>query len=273
MRSLTARRQLPLTLGIFVSLAASTSSAWGALASAAGGSGYSANLSSNLAIRKQQLIADPEPPDLGSTSVLYDVSKSLLAGLLDGPGYGTPSAGRRGLVLVDERGAQKMIELSLYLSTLATFGGNHEFLAEEVGWTELGYVQVNFERKGNPGRIGLTAAYQQVAYDPGTTGANGVDTFALFFDAAPTYTDGSLADYTVFAAPGDFRNFRTIEPTYAADFMQVFGANGYTVPDSKIASAHVSGPFIPEPASIGIFALAGVVLALRRPARSSHTRS
>src|SRR5687768_453094 len=58
-----------------------------ALASATGGSGYSGTLSSNLSIRKQQLICDPAEPVQGSTSVLYDASKVTLTGLVPGPGY------------------------------------------------------------------------------------------------------------------------------------------------------------------------------------------
>src|SRR2546423_14087625 len=43
-----------------------------ALARAAGGSGYSGTLSTNTAIRQQQLICDPAEPAAGSTSVQYE---------------------------------------------------------------------------------------------------------------------------------------------------------------------------------------------------------
>src|SRR4051812_29698526 len=58
-----------------------------ALAKRAGGSGLSGQLSCNKAIRKQQLIADPNEPDAGSTSVLYDPSTVTLSGLNFGPGF------------------------------------------------------------------------------------------------------------------------------------------------------------------------------------------
>src|SRR3954447_26964880 len=59
-----------------------------ALAKRAGGSGLSGQLSSNKAIRRQQLIADPNEPDAGSTSVQYDPSTVTLSGLIFGPGFG-----------------------------------------------------------------------------------------------------------------------------------------------------------------------------------------
>src|SRR5215218_1592551 len=51
-----------------------------ALAAATGGSGYSADLSSNATIRQQQLICDPIEPKAGSTSVQYDPKVVRLTG-------------------------------------------------------------------------------------------------------------------------------------------------------------------------------------------------
>jgi len=207
----------------------SSSTGWGALAKLAGGSGVSANLSSNSAIRKQQLIADPEPPDLGSTSVSYDPATSLLGDYMLGPGY-ISSTAKTSLVLLDNQGKKELDDLSVYIMLLKSFGGDHSLLRAATGLTELGYVQVAYQRNGTPGRISIVAPYTQVDYDPGTTLDEGVDTFALFFDAAPTYVDGTLAHYTVFAAPDNFQNFTTIRPTYTGDFFQVFSPTAYTVP-------------------------------------------
>src|SRR5688500_7341906 len=64
-----------------------------ALAAAAGGSGYSGQLSSNAAIRKQQLTCDPDEPQRGSTSVLYDAARVTLTGAFAGPGYNNANFG------------------------------------------------------------------------------------------------------------------------------------------------------------------------------------
>ena len=69
-----------------------------ALSKAGGGSGLSGTLSTNPTIRQQQLICDPDPPDVGSTSVMYNPAMSLLAGITDGPGYGPPATGPGGYV-------------------------------------------------------------------------------------------------------------------------------------------------------------------------------
>src|SRR5687767_12710552 len=68
-----------------IGLCAESSSA--ALARRAGGSGYSGQLSSNRAIRKQQLTCDPDDPIGGSTSTLYNPAVVTLSNLLFGPGY------------------------------------------------------------------------------------------------------------------------------------------------------------------------------------------
>jgi hypothetical protein len=242
-------------------------SAWGALAKAAGGSGVSANLSSNSAIRKQQLIADPEPPDLGSNSVMYNPATSLLADLSFGPGYVASSA-KGSLILLDHQGKKELDDLAAYVMLLKTFGGDHNALRAATGLTELGYVQVAFQRNGTPGRIPILPPYVQVAYDPGTTLDQGVDTFALFFDAAPTYVDGTLANYSVFAAPDNYQNFTTVNPTYTGDFFQVFSPTAYSVPAAQISPASVKGAFVPEPGTAAVFGLVMIGLALRRPARS-----
>src|SRR5688500_12043403 len=64
-----------------------------AVAAAAGGSGYSGQLSANPAIRRQQLAVDPDEPQRGSTSVLYDAARVTLTGAFAGPGYNNPNFG------------------------------------------------------------------------------------------------------------------------------------------------------------------------------------
>src|SRR6185295_5099504 len=117
-----------------------------------------------------------------------------------------------------------------------------------TGLSELGYIQVAYQRSGTPGRIPIVPPFFQVDYDPGTTTDEGVDLFALLFDAAPTYVDGTLASYTVFAAPNNYQNFTTINPTYTGDFFQVFSPTAYSVPAAQISPATAKGAFVPEPA-------------------------
>src|SRR5687768_9320761 len=69
-----------------------------ALARASGGSGYSGQLSNNAALRRQQLTCDPDEPQRGSTSVLYDSKLVTLSGIVPGPGYN--NQGLNGLVEV-----------------------------------------------------------------------------------------------------------------------------------------------------------------------------
>ena len=74
-----------------------------AMAHAAGGSGYSANLSKNAVIRQQQLICDPAEPVQGSTSVQYEADKVTLSAFAYGPGYG-PLGNSIGVVEVEKDG-------------------------------------------------------------------------------------------------------------------------------------------------------------------------
>jgi len=84
-----------------------------ALASAAGGSGFSGTLSTNPTIRQQQLICDPIEPKQGSTSVRYDASMVSLIGLTGGPGYNNKSL--RASVQVQKKGKLKFQDLKQFL--------------------------------------------------------------------------------------------------------------------------------------------------------------
>src|SRR5437868_5765820 len=78
-----------------------------AMAKAAGGSGYSANLSKNAVIRQQQLICDPAEPVQGSTSVQYEADKVTLSAFAYGPGYG-PLGNLTGVVEVEKDGKRSL---------------------------------------------------------------------------------------------------------------------------------------------------------------------
>src|SRR5689334_5300757 len=107
-----------------VAVAMPPSAARGAIAKMNGGSGLSGTLSSNPTIRQQQLICDPDPPDVGSTSVLYNPAVSLLAGVGNGPGYGAPASGPGGYVEVFDRSSNstKLVDMGQYLNNVQEFG-------------------------------------------------------------------------------------------------------------------------------------------------------
>src|SRR5437899_610749 len=81
------RRIVCVVVGVYLGLSAS-GPAFGALASALGGSGFSETLSSNKTVRRQQLICDPVgAPMQGKTSINYDPTVVQLTSAALGPGY------------------------------------------------------------------------------------------------------------------------------------------------------------------------------------------
>ncbi|HEX8913421.1 MAG TPA: hypothetical protein VF796_13755 [Humisphaera sp.] len=155
-----------------------------ALAKAAGGSGYSANLSSNLAIRQQQLICDPDEPKQGSTSVLYDASKVTVAGLIPGPGY--DNLGFIGLIEV--RLANGNTILQPYSSFRVAPNG-----------TETGYAQVVYKLTGTAGQLSPPTGFETIEH----VGAYGVDTHAFFFSLRPGVDPKTEVRYKVYAEVGN----------------------------------------------------------------------
>src|SRR4051794_11632336 len=90
------RRRMPrislwLCLAGGAALCAASAPARASLAKLTGGSGNSGTLSSNAAVRKQQLIADPPDPTMGSQSVSYDPAVVTLLDFRYGPGYAQTS--------------------------------------------------------------------------------------------------------------------------------------------------------------------------------------
>lgn len=229
-----------------------------ALAKKAGGSGLSGTLSSNKAIRKQQLICDPDEPTGGSTSVRYDPAVVSISGFGFGPGYAGTA-----FVEVSAAGGQRttLVELDDYLS-------------EPFG-TQTGYVQVRFgEPPATTAVVSPSALHGQIAPPDGYAvvdedGPFGVDTHALFFDYLATASDDTVAEYTIFAAEADeFSNSQ-------ADFLSGIDdddGNPFTLTPNQIASATVRGSLnaVPLPAAAipGGLTLAAVaaVRVLRRRA-------
>jgi len=152
-----------------------------ALAKRVGGSGLSGQLSSNKAIRKQQLIADPFEPDSGSTSVEYDLGTVHLSDITGGPGFGVTG-------MVEVRGGE-----GKFLQDFASF-------QKSPGGPETGYVQVSFVFSPDGSARGQIAPPRGfVTVDQ--KGGNGVDTHAFIFDYLDV-PDSTVAVYKVYADLG-----------------------------------------------------------------------
>ena len=152
-----------------------------AMAKAAGGSGYSANLAASGPLRQQQLICDPVEPRAGSTSTLYDASKVSIIGAAPGPGY-------------DNKDFQAMVEVQLFGGQQRRLQSLASFLQQPSG-VETGYVQVRFQLEGQAGQLQHPRDWEVLD----EKGMEGVDTHVLRFQLRPnTPTDADLR-YRVYA--------------------------------------------------------------------------
>ena len=199
------------------------------LAKLAGGSGLSGKLSTNKALRHQELIVDPtEAPISGSTSVSYDPCVVSLSGLSFGPGYS-------GQGFVEE-------ERTCDHRTHFFLQNINSFLVCPHG-RQTGYVQVSFTLSGTPGTISPQQGFTTVA----SSGVAGFDTHSLMFTYLPGVPDTAVANYTIFADTG-------MRPSgNHADSLTGIGPNGtkFTVGPGQISSAAVSGSLaVPLPPAV-----------------------
>ena len=254
--------------------------AFGAVAQATGGSGFSGTLSSNPTVRRQQLICDPTDPTSGSTSVSYNPAVATLAGqqsanFLFGPGYGQTPGQPIARVEYQQSAFKLFLDVNSFPFTLPS------------GGAETGYVQVLFSKNGQPtGRLspsGPSGDFVQVARDPGVTGTSGVDTFALIFQTPSTSTPlTSTATYQIFAASSGSHGTGFGGPGNAGDYMagltdtgtpfrvpvnETTPPNNPNDPTNYIAPATVSGNYIPEPSTAAAWGVAAGLLLRRRHAR------
>lgn len=245
-----------VVIAVVSSFGSAADMAEAALAKKAGGSGFSGTLSSNRAIRKQQLICDPDEPTAGSTSVRYDPAVVSISSFEFGPGY-------TGTAFVE-------VLVQGQRTTLVELGG---FLDGGTG-TETGYVQVRY---GEPqvsvaadpfapkGQLTPPTGYAIVDED----GPAAVDTHALFFDYLADVADDEVAEYTIFAARANqFSNGQ-------ADFLSGVDdmGNPFTLTADQIASATVRGSLnavpVPAAALTGGLTLAGMLAAAKLRRRTA----
>jgi len=213
--SVMVRRKFALWIAaVLATSLVAESACHAALASQLGRKRYTARLASNKALRKQQLIVDPEGILGGSASVLYDTRVVRLVGVMD-PGDFEVTAGLVGVVPSTGGLSTTLLDLNAFL---ASGGGAlpdpdpRNLAVDEPQYREQGYVQIFFDRRDSilPGDVSALAAeksasvipnlpgYATVAED-GETGIN--DTHALMFEYLPGVPDDFRAAYRIFATP------------------------------------------------------------------------
>jgi hypothetical protein len=220
-----------------------------ALAQLIGGSGYSADLSSNKGIRHQQLVGDPTPGP-GSAGVTYNPSVVSLFSIYNTVGYDL-SFENVGVVM---NGVHEV-------ESAATF-----FAAEKTGLypQEWGYVQV-----GWTGPSSAPPGIDVVGGTPTTTGFSlqsssgpaGVNTFGLEFNYLPSnnFTD---AQYSIYAEPNGYPVVNSTS-TSPKDFITQADSNSPNTQITSILPASVDAP-LPEPSmSLFFVSASGVILATR----------
>jgi hypothetical protein len=236
-----------------------------------GGSGYSGTLSCNPLTRQQQLICDPDYPESGSVSVLYDPSivslapvevprltagpaatlppPTLFPALVAGPGYDVNAQ----IEVIDD-GVRRLMPLQAG----QTFDNNGGIIQE------TGYIQVFFTRTGAPGQMAPPAGFVTVDED---NPYQGVDTHALFFNYQFGVPNNVDATYTIraeqFARHG---GGDTVNPSDYLEFIDDATGDHVFLNPGELRAAQVRGPLVPvpEPASIALLSTAGFLLLGRR---------
>jgi hypothetical protein len=201
-----SRHSLFVVAAVLLALVAGGTEASAALASKLTGvKRFTARLSSNPAIRKQQLIVDPEGILGGSVSTSYDPTVVRFVGIAD-PGdfeitggfVGTGTPGGTGPILTP---------LDDYLASLNRTAPARGGPTGILPTNETGYIQILFDRRepaagtraapaGGASTIPNFPGYRTVAED-GPTGVG--DTHALIFEYLAAAPDDLRASYTVFA--------------------------------------------------------------------------
>lgn len=234
-------------LAVVACMGLSSNVAEAALAKAQGGSGFSGTLSSNKAIRKQQLIADPDYPTSGSTSTTYDPSVVSFSGINFGPGY------------------YGWVYIEIHTDGYTFLVNANDWLADPYG-NETGYLQVFYTDNppgftaaatSNKGQITPPSGYLLAARG----GPTAVDTHAMFFDYLTEVSDDTIAEYTIYADAGSRQN--------SADYMEGVDDEGnpFRLGPNDIAPVTVRGSLnvvpLPPAVLIGGITMAGIAVVRR----------
>jgi hypothetical protein len=234
-----------------------------ARAALAGHPSYSANLSANASIRKQQLICDPVGSVYrGSTSTLYQPGLVSLSTLLPVQGFDIVNSyvevrpfGGQNIEPVKINGPNAwLINTSDYFS----HGGGATF-------TETGYLQTFFQR--SPGSVdptvknpdtGFTFLAEDGFRDPDTGKIQGDDTHYMFFDLKPG-VPVDAPSYTDFADQGSRGLYPAAGPQVdSITALLASGGPGQTI------TAGIDSATVPEPAGVLFVGASGLILLRRR---------
>ncbi len=218
-----------------------------ALAQLFGGSGYSADLSHNLAIRHQQLICDPVPGN-GSASVLYDPSVVSVFSIYNEAGYGIQNE----YVGVLINGSKEVQAAGQFFAT-----------SPATCAPQWGYVQVQWFGPNAAAPVAFTVGEGPPTLTgfslDATAGPVATNTFGLEFKYLPSSND-VVANYTVYAEPIGYPIFNGTGFSPPDFITQADALPGQMqTPITDIAPASV-GAALPEP-SMGLF-LASAVAGL-----------
>lgn len=250
-----------LTMGVVTS----AESARGALA---GHPSYSANLSVNATLRKQQLICDPAGSVYGgSTSTLYQPSLVSLSGLQAVNGFNLQQT------YVEVR---QFVQPSTVVPVKTNTNGTaliktSDYFANPPGtFIETGYMQTYFQRIDSSNQTiqnpdpGYTFLAEDGFRNPQTGTIDGDDTHYMFFQLAP----GAALDapsYTNFAD----QNNRGLYPAGGPQrdtITELDAANGGP---GRLITDNIDSATVPEPATALAAAGLGLLPLLFRPRRRS----
>jgi hypothetical protein len=223
-----------------------------------GGSGYSAALSSNAAIRHQQLICDPAPGS-GSASITYDPSVVSIYSIFNEPNY---AVDMNNTYVGESNKGNAMAMAPGYFNNI-------------TGSTESGLIQVTWT--SSPGLALGKSFIGSQPNDPATfraissfgTNDGGVNVFGLEFFYLPS-TDTTNAPFTIYADAGGRTIYNPSTNSFpgtktASDYLtDPNDSTGTAIPYTQISPASVNGSLVPEPAGLALLGLAALGVLVRR---------
>jgi hypothetical protein len=236
---------LRLKIAVGAGVAALTASllVGSAQGAALGHPGYSANLSSNKALKQQQLLCDPDGVTAGSTSTEYSPSLSSINDVSAYTGFGITG------VYIDVYDPTDDDDIDV----VTAYAGPP---IADVNVAGSG-ILTSLEQSGE-----VQVFWQALPDDTVKPATPSDDTFThtLTFDYLPE-DETTYAWYMNIGDPNGPNGTDYLQG-YIDDELTTYYANTYP---GGFGSSYNSAPLVPEPASLGLLALGAVGLLRRRP--------